>query len=298
MAKKFSGLGRGIDSIFLENNIEEGSAQNLRSTLRIAQIDPKGDQPRKTFDAELLSELADSIAVHGVLQPILVREMPLGRYQIVAGERRFRAAKLAGLSEIPAIVIEGDEKKAAQIAMIENVQREDLNPLEEALGYRALSEDYGMTQEEIAAEIGKSRSAVANALRLLDLPDALAAYVADGSITAGHARALLSLKTEEDMRFLANKIIENGLSVRDTEEMARRLNKAYADRAKEESDKPGKARVDYVADLEKRMMQLLGRKVKISATRTKKSVTLFYEDNEDLDALLSLICGADFKNEI
>ncbi len=299
MAKKFSGLGRGIDSIFLENSMDEGAVGSGVNKLRVAQIDPKSDQPRKNFDSELLSQLADSIATHGVLQPILVREMPLGRYQIIAGERRFRAAKLAGLSEIPAIVIEGDEKKAAQLAMIENVQREDLNPLEEAMGYRTLSEDYGMTQEEISAEIGKSRSAIANALRLLDLPAELLSRVADGSITAGHARAILSLKRESDKFLLADKIIANGLSVRDAEEAARRLNKLYADElASENAPLPTEPRVDYAADLEKRLMQLLGRKVKISAGRKKKTITFFYEDNPDLDTLLRKLCGPDADLDI
>ncbi len=299
MAKRYSGLGRGIDSIFLENATEEGSTSSHKSSIRIAQIDPKGDQPRKNFDSELLSQLADSIATHGVLQPILVREMPLGRFQIVAGERRWRAAKLAGLSEIPAIVIEGDEKKAAQLAMIENIQRENLNPLEEAMGYRALSADYGMTQEEIAAEIGKSRSAIANALRLLELPEALLSKVADGLITAGHARAILSLKRESDKTLLADKIVFAGLSVREAEEMARRLNKIYADELKaEEAPAVKEVKVNYVEDLERRLMQSLGRKVQISATRKKKTVTLYYENNDDLDDLLTLLCGPNFKNDI
>jgi len=160
MAKKNSGLGRGIDSIFLENSLEP-EENNATTTIRVAHIDPKNDQPRKSFDAEALSQLADSIAVHGVLQPILVRRLPLGRFQIVAGERRWRASKLAGLTEIPAIIIEGDDKTVAQIAMIENVQREGWNPLEEAMGYRTLLTEYGMTQEELASQIGKSRSAIA-----------------------------------------------------------------------------------------------------------------------------------------
>lgn len=297
MAKKFSGLGRGIDSIFLENTLQEGEAAGYRNQIRISSIDPKSDQPRKNFDPEALSQLADSIAAHGVLQPILVREMPLGRYQIVAGERRFRAARLAGLSEIPAIVIDGDEKNAAEIAMIENIQREDLNPLEEAMGYKTLAADYGMTQEEMAEKIGKSRSAIANAMRLLDLPEELLSLVASGELTAGHARALLSLKKKEDMLHLAEKIVTSGLSVRDAEEAARRLNKLAAQEEKAaHNEDPAKStvHVDYTAELEKRLMQTLGRKVQISATKKKKCLTLYYEDNQDLDALLLRLCGKDF----
>ena len=182
MAKR--GLGLGLDNLFSENMAEE-TAKNAKTTLRIAHIEPKQGQPRKTFENEPLSQLADSIAAHGVLQPILVRELAEGRYQIVAGERRWRASKLAGLDEIPAIIIEGDEKEAAQIALIENVQREDLNPLEEAEAYRSLAEEYNMTQEELSTKIGKSRSAIANAMRLLDLPDEVLSMVARKDISAG-----------------------------------------------------------------------------------------------------------------
>lgn len=296
MAKKNSGLGRGIDSIFLENNLDSEES-TATTTIRVAHIDPKNDQPRKNFDAEALSQLADSIAAHGVLQPILVRRSALGRFQIVAGERRWRASKLAGITEIPAIIIEGDDKTVAQIAMIENVQREDLNPLEEAMGYRALISDYGMTQEELAAQIGKSRSAIANAMRLLDLPEELLSLVAAENITPGHARAILSLKNRSDMKLLADRIILAGLSVRDAEEAARRLNKRATDAEREEATEK-EVKVDYVAELEKRVMQHLGRKVQITATRNKKSITLYYEDNEDLDELLASICGKDFMNEI
>lgn len=295
MAKKNSGLGRGIDSIFLENNLES-EENSATATIRVSHIDPKNDQPRKSFDAEALSQLADSIAAHGVLQPILVRRLPLGRYQIVAGERRWRASKLAGLSEIPAIIIEGDDKTVAQIAMIENVQREDLNPLEEALGYRTLLTEYGMTQEELASQIGKSRSAIANATRLLDLPAEILPLVAAGSITPGHARALLSLKKPSDIKLLADRIVSASLSVREAEEAARRLNRRATENTAEVSEK--EVKVDYVAELEKRMMQCLGRRVQISASRQKKSVTLYYEDNEDLEVLLSAICGKDFANGI
>ena len=299
MAKKNSGLGRGIDSIFLENSLSETTYASGKTSIRMSQIDPKSDQPRKSFDTDSLSQLAASISQHGVLQPILVREMGIGRYQIVAGERRWRASKLAGLSEIPAIIITGDDKDAAQIAMIENVQREDLNPLEEAMGYRALAKDYSMTQEELAERIGKSRSAIANSLRLLDLPEELLDRVAARDITAGHARALLSLNRKSDMMTLADKIIAANLTVREAEEAARRMNRIAAEEEKETA-KGGKkpASIDYVAELERRMMQTLGRKVKISSTRNKKSVTLYFEDYDDLDTLLRSLCGEEFMNEI
>lgn len=296
MAKKSSGLGRGIDSIFLENTLPDAPYASGRTTLRLSQIDPKGDQPRKNFDENALSQLAASIMQHGVLQPILVREVGIGRYQIVAGERRYRAAKRAGLTEIPVIIIAGDDKDAAQIAMIENVQREDLNPLEEAMGYRSLSVDYNMTQEELAEKIGKSRSAIANSLRLLDLPEELLDRVAKRELTAGHARAILSLNNSANMKTLADTIVAKGLSVRDAEELARRMNRTAAQ--EEKADKVKNVKIDYVAELERRMMRTLGRKVKISATRNKKTVTLYFEDNDDLDALLRSLCGDDFMGEI
>ncbi|MBQ1244998.1 MAG: ParB/RepB/Spo0J family partition protein [Clostridia bacterium] len=292
MAKR--GLGQGLDGLFIDNMaVEDQSAKNSKTMIRVSLIEPKPGQPRKTFDAEPLSQLADSIAAFGVLQPILVREVAADRYQIVAGERRWRASKLAGLSEIPAIILEGSEAEAAQIALIENVQREDLNPLEEALAYRSLAEEYDMTQEEISQKIGKSRSAIANMVRLLDLPEAVLSLVASKDLSAGHARTLLSLKDGAEIIYLANRAVELGLSVRALEEEVKRYQKKK--KALEEEVIEEKAEiVDYVAELEKRMQRHLGRRVKISSTKNKKSVTLFFEDNEDLDNLLRLICGGDF----
>ena len=295
--KKNNALGRGIDAIFLENTLDAQEDGGVK-TLRINQIEPKAGQPRKNFDNDALSELADSIAAHGVLQPILVRNLIDDRYQIVAGERRWRASKMAGLTEVPVVIIEGDERKIAQIALIENIQREELNPLEEAMAYRSLAEEYRMTQEEIAGQIGKSRSAIANMMRLLDLPKELMGLVSDGTLSAGHARTLLSLRDKEDMILLAEKTAENEWSVRTLEEEVR---KYLARKAKEEKDteeEPKPFEVDYVAELEKRMMRNLGRKVKISAKKGKQSVTIFYEDNEDLEILLSQICGKEFNEEI
>ncbi len=293
MAKKNAGLGRGLDAIFLENTLSDSEAEKEGriSKLKISLVDPKSDQPRKYFDREALEELAASITENGLLQPILVREYGEDRYQIIAGERRFRASKLAGLSEIPAIVLEKDDRKAAEIALIENIQREDLNPLEEALGYKALAEEYGLTQEELSQRVGKSRSAVANMLRLLDLPDAVLALVAEKKLSAGHARTLLGLKSRDNMILLAKRTVEADLSVRQLEEEVKRINRMKPKREEDEEELPV---VDYFRELEVRMQSHLGRKVKIEGKGRKKALTLYYEDNEDLDELLELICGKDF----
>ena len=298
MAKKNSGLGRGLDAIFLDNFIEEEEKQAVEggiSTIKISLIDPKSDQPRKYFDKDALEELSASIAENGVLQPILVRKYSDDRYQIIAGERRFRASKLAGLTEIPAIVLEKDDKKAAEIALIENVQREDLNPLEEALGYKALAEEYGMTQEELSQKVGKSRSAIANTLRLLDLPDEILTLVASKELSAGHARTLLGLKDKDNMILLAQRAVEDDLSVRVLEELVKKYNKPT--KPTKEEDEPIPV-VDYFRELEIRVQSYLGRKVKIEGKGKKKSIILSYEDNEDLDEILKLLCGDNFLNEI
>lgn len=292
--KKNSGLGRGLNAIFLENalNEEKENNENLVSHLKLSQIDPKSDQPRKYFDKEALEQLAASIMENGLLQPILVREYGDGRYQIIAGERRFRASKLAGLTEIPAIILERDDKKSAEIALIENVQREDLNPVEEALGYKALAEDYDMTQEEISIKVGKSRSAIANTLRLLDLPEEILTMVATGDLSAGHARTLLGVKSREKMILLAERAFEAGLSVRQLEEEVKRANKPQKEVVEKELPV-----VDYFRELELRVQSYLGRRVKIEEKGRKKTVTISYEDNEDLDELLKAICGEDFIYE-
>ena len=292
MAKK-TGLGRGLDILFLDNAVADRT--NTVEFVKISQIDPKSNQPRKTFDNDALAQLADSISTHGVLQPIIVRLRESGRYEIVAGERRWRASKLAGLSEIPAVIVDHDELKTAQIAIVENIQRENLNPLEEALAYRSLAEEYGMTQEEIAAQVGKSRSAIANFVRLLDLPEEVLPFLAEGKLSAGHARALLSLKNEDHVLVLAKKIVENGLSVREVENEVKKMNRPH----KEGEEKPAAfGEKDYIADLERRLMRSLGRKAKIKTNGAQKSVTLFYEDNMDLEVLLSQLCGAGFNEEV
>lgn len=297
MAKKNSGLGRGLDAIFLDNSIIEESTQDKDSIskLKISLVDPKRDQPRKYFDKDALAELSASIAENGLLQPILVREYGEGRYQIIAGERRFRASKLAGLTEIPAIILEKDDRKAAQIALIENIQREDLNPLEEALAYKSLAEEYDMTQEELSLKIGKSRSAIANMLRLLDLPEEILTLVASKELSAGHARTLLGVKDRDDMILLAQKAVEEDLSVRTLEELVKKINKPKKSDDEETEDAPF---VDYFRELEIKVQSHLGRKVKIDGKSRRKTITLSYEDNEDLDDILRLLCGSDFLNNI
>ena len=297
MAKRSSGLGRGLDAIFLDNTLAEDSAnkENTISTLKISLVDPKSDQPRKYFDKEALEELSASIRENGLLQPILVREYGEGRYQIIAGERRFRACKLADLTEIPAIVLDRDDRAAAQIALIENIQREDLNPLEEALAYKSLKEEYNMTQEELSEKVGKSRSAIANAIRLLDLPEEILTMVAAKELSAGHARTLLGVKDREDMILLAQFAAEQDLSVRQLEEQVKKINKAK--KVVKEEVEEEETVVDYFREMELRIQRQLGRKVKIEDKGKKKTLTLYYEDNEDLDELLKSICGNDFLEE-
>lgn len=297
MAKKNSGLGRGLDAIFLDNSIveEKNHSEESISKLKISLVDPKRDQPRKYFDKEALEQLSESIKENGLLQPILVREYGDGRYQIIAGERRFRASKLAGLNEIPAIVLDRDDKRAAQIALIENIQREDLNPLEEALAYRSLAEEYEMTQEDLSQKVGKSRSAIANSVRLLDLPDEILTMVASGELSAGHGRTLLGVQDKNAMILLAQKAVEEDLSVRVLEGLVKLANKPVKPLVELDDTPP---LVDYFRELELKVQSQLGRKVKIDGKGRKKTITLSYEDNEDLDEILTLLCGKDFLDQI
>lgn len=293
--KKNSGLGRGLDAIFLDNSPsdERGGTENKITLIKLSLIDPKGDQPRKYFDKEALEELAESIRENGLLQPILVREYGDGRYQIIAGERRFRASKIAGLSEIPAIILERDDKSVAELALIENIQREDLNPIEEAMGYKTLSVDYGMTQEEISEKVGKSRSAIANTMRLLDLPDPVLTMVASGELSEGHGRTLLGVKDVDDMILLAQLAAEQGMSVKVLAEEVKRINKK-----KPPKEPEAEPMVDYNREIELRIQRILGRKAKIQDKGKKKTLSLFYEDNEDLDELLKLLLGDEFYEEV
>ena len=294
MAKSRSGLGRDFYSL-VDDNILGGDKAAAATNLRLSAIEPRKDQPRKTFADEPLMQLSESIRQFGVLQPIVVRENEYleGTYEIIAGERRWRAAKMADLTEIPAVILKGDDLKAAQIAVIENVQREDLNPVEEALAYQALIDRFGLTQEQVAKQVGKSRAAITNNLRLLDLPDEVLELLRAGSLSAGHARALLGLNSQEQMTSLAEKIIEKGLSVRDVERTVRLLNYQPTALDEEEQDELTQRKV-YMRDLEHRAVSILGRRVKILKTNKKKVVELAYSDDDDLAELLKAICGNNF----
>ena len=294
---KSKGLGRDFQSLLFDNMVTSEKT-NAATTLRIADIEPRSDQPRKSFGLESLEQLADSIGQFGVLQPIIVRENALlqDSYEIIAGERRWRAAKMAGLNEIPAIILDGDELKTAQIAVIENVQREDLNAVEEAFAYKMLIDRFDLTQDEVAKQVGKSRPAVTNALRLLDLPEEVLELLKSGDLSAGHARALLGLKDEEKMPTLAQSIVEKDLSVREVERTIRLMN-YQAEKGEEEIDEGLTQRKAYMKDLEHRAVTVLGRRVKILKTNKKKVIELAYSDDEDLEALLKAICGEDFFAE-
>ena len=297
MAKSPRGLGRGFYDIFDDNMPE--AKKGTGEMLRISDVEPRRDQPRKNFDREALQTLADSIAAYGVLQPIIVRESEQtpGTYEIIAGERRWRASKMAGLSEIPAIVFDGDELKAAQVSLIENIQREDLNPVEEALGYGALIERFGLTQEQVAKQVGKSRSTVTNMLRLLELPDEVLEMLKNGELSTGHARALLGLNETQDMIDLATKIVAQEMSVRAVESAVKRINEAHEALEEEEEEKVNPQVKTHMKELERRAMSTLGRKVRISRSTRKKVVELTYDNDEDLEALLLSLCGEKIFSE-
>ena len=277
------GLGKGLGALLGDFN-EVPTDQSPYRLLPIYKIEPNPDQPRQDFDQEELEALSQSIAEHGVVQPLTVRELSTGYYQIVAGERRWRAARLANLSEIPAVVIEADDKKAMELALIENLQRQDLNPVEEALGYRSLMTDYGMTQEETAQRVGKSRPTVAIALRLLNLCPEVLAVLRKGAISAGHARAILTLKTPREQQEVAQKVCALDLSVRQTELLCKNMGK---DPVKEE--KQTNMAVDYVAECEKNLSKQLGRGVKIINGKRKGKFELEFYGQEDLQNLLDAL---------
>lgn len=287
MAAKKGGLGRGLDALFADNSIEE-IASTSAVKLKIMDIEPNRDQPRKIFDEDALAELADSIAKHGVIQPLLVRPMPDGSYQLVAGERRWRASRMAGLTEVPVVIKELSDDEAMALALIENLQREDLNAIEEAQGIKALMDTLSLTQDEAAERVGKSRPAVANALRLLKLPDSVIALVSDGKLSPGHARALLGFKDERDIIETADLIIEKGLTVRDVEKLVKKRNK------EPKAEKPAARRASYYDEVELALTDFLGRKVKVGTKPGKESGVLEIDffDKDDLtrlaDALRSL----------
>ncbi len=292
MGKSKGGLGRDFYSLLDDNNFE---SKGPVTKLALKDIQARRDQPRKDFDMNALQLLADSIREHGVIQPILVREIEFtpGKYEIVAGERRFRAAEMAGIDEIPVSIMTGDDLEVAKVALIENVQRKDLNPVEEAMAYRMLMDKFGLTQDQVAAQTGKNRSTVANLLRLLDLPEEVLVMLRDGSLSAGHARALLMLDDSEKEISLAQRIVEKELSVREAERLAAAI-RQQAERAEQDgAEQPLDQKSVYMKDLEERMMRTLGRRVKIRQTPRKRVVELSFEDDSDLEELLKKLAGQD-----
>ena len=276
------GLGKGLGALLGDAALQNQEGGSV--SLPIAQVEPGLKQPRKRFDPETLADLAESIRTHGIIQPLTVRRLSSGYYQIIAGERRWRAAKLAGLSEVPAVIIEADDRRVMELGLIENLQREDLNPMEEALGYQALVQDYGLTQEEAAQRVGKSRPAVANAMRLLALPDAIQALLEEGKLSAGHGRAILSVPDSALQKKLAQKVVQEGLSVRQTEAMAKRL--AQADAEASPAPKAADPMKLFREAAAKDLTQRWGRKVSISMGPKKGRLEFEFYDDADLTELL------------
>ena len=287
MAKQ-KGLGRGLDALFLDNEQEKNESVK---TLRLGQIEPDKNQPRRQFSREPLEELASSIATHGLIQPLVVRPSQNGYYKIIAGERRWRASKMAGLSEVPVVILEVDDRKAAELSLVENLQREDLNAVEKAEAYKELIDEYGLTQEEVAAKIGKNRVTVTNTMRVLSLPSKVLDLIRTGKLSQGHANALLMLSDKKKSLEVSKKILERELSVRQTEDLVRSINKAGD---KKEPEKNAKVVVDYVADLEKRVSANLGKRFRIVSKGKKHKIELEYTDDRDLENIISRLCGRSF----
>ncbi|MGN0468621.1 MAG: ParB/RepB/Spo0J family partition protein [Acutalibacteraceae bacterium] len=280
--KNKGGLGKGLDALMLDNSTEEENVGTLM--LKLHEIEPNRDQPRKAFDEEALEELADSIAQHGIIQPLLVRPLPEGGYQLIAGERRWRAARMAGLTEVPVLVREITESEIMELALVENLQREDLNPIEEAEGLQTLIETYGMTQEEAAQKVGKSRPAIANTMRLLMLPPSVLQFVREGKLSAGHARALLSLSDDDKIKKLADEVVEKGLSVRDTERLVKFMLKDSTQKKKKE-----KKRDNYFNEAEIALSNTLGRKAKVHVNSNGKgTLEIEFFSKEDFANLLEV----------
>ena len=280
MPKEKKGLGLGLDALFGVDEPEENELQ----ILPIAKVEPRLDQPREIFDEQSLQELADSIVQYGLIQPITARKLDSGYYQIIAGERRWRAARLAGLTEVPVRVIEADDRRSAELALVENLQREDLNPIEEARGYRALIDEYGLTQEEAAKSVGRSRPAVANAMRLLSLCPAVLELVEKGQLSAGHARALVPILDDKLQTAAAKEVVDKGLSVRQTEQLAARLMKEPKQPKPEEGVK-----VDYAAEVANRLSQSLGRKVKLIDGKKIGRIEIEFYGADDREALIEAL---------
>ncbi len=281
-AKNKGGLGKGLDALFMDNSMEEEAKSAVK--LKLTEIEPNREQPRKSFDEEALEELANSIATHGVIQPLLVRPLADGGYQLIAGERRWRASRMAGLTEVPVVIREMSDSEAMELALVENLQREDLNPIEEAQGLALLMETYGLTQEQAAKRVGKSRPAVANAMRLLALPQDVLAMVERGELSAGHARTILPLENDEQITALANEIIKKNLSVRETERAVKALLKGDVKR-----EKRVKKRDTYYDEVELAVSQSLGRKAKVSLSGGNKgTLEIEFFGKDDLSKLLKL----------
>lgn len=277
------GLGKGLEALFADNEIDE-KAQDAPVYIRISDIEPNREQPRKAFNEGKLNELASSIKQHGVLQPLLVQPITSGRYKIIAGERRWRAARIAGISELPVIIREFNEQEAMEVALIENLQREDLNPAEEAEGYRLLMEQFNLTQEQVAEKVSKSRPVIANALRLLNLPKETLELIRSGSISSGHGRALLSIGDKNDINKIAERIVEENLTVRDIEKLARR-------KAKPVHEEETNYKYNYVRTVEKKIEEFLGRKTRIIIGKNKGKIELEYYSEDDLEKLSQFLCG-------
>ena len=285
-AKNKGGLGKGLDALFMDNSIEEEAKSAVK--LKLNDIEPNRAQPRKSFDEEALEELANSISTHGVIQPLLVRPLADGGYQLIAGERRWRASRMAGLTEVPVVIREMSDSEAMELALVENLQREDLNPIEEAQGLALLMETYGLTQEQAAKRVGKSRPAVANSMRLLSLPQEVLAMVERGELSAGHARTILALENAGQITALANEIVKKNLSVRETERAVKALLKGDA-----KKEKRVKKRDTYYDEVELAVSQALGRKAKVSLSAGNKgTLEIEFFGKEDLSKLMKL-----FENE-
>ena len=308
MARK-TGLGSGLSSLFVDNALDVTMNSGDISVMRISHIEPKKTQPRKDFRKEALAELADSIAKHGIIQPIVVKSLPSGYYQIIAGERRWRAAKMAGLDEVPVVIKNVDDLTAAEMTMIENLQREDLNPVEEAMGYKYLADNYSLTQEEISRQVAKSRSVVANSLRLLSLPDEVLKYIEDGDITSGHARAILSVDDSGEQLKLAEKIIKNNLSVRETEKIVKVIkssslagdinddnnNDTENINTDKELEKIKKETELYLKDLQSKISGIFGKKITINTAKKDGAqsgkLEIEYKNNDELESIIKVLCG-------
>jgi ParB family chromosome partitioning protein len=292
--QKKKALGRGLDAILVDAYIPETSENNQGVTMvRISEVEPNAAQPRKAFDPAELETLAESLNQYGMIQPITVR-MVDGMYQIITGERRWRAARMAGLSEVPVIIITADDKKAAELALVENIQRSDLNPIEEAMGFAALIEEYGLTQEEAAKRIGKSRSAVTNSLRLLNLPESVRKMIENGDISTGHAKVLLGMPNAEMIERAALQITTRDLSVRETEKLVQMM----IDAENRKNEEKVVRDVDHTRTLELLVQKKLGRTIKISEKGKKSTITIGYSDNEDLEKLLVMLCGESFLENL